>query len=103
MYSNEHETGQYIKVSDTESTFNTQVQDVFDSPLSQTHAFVEKAYFKELQEDQTIFKKKNPSLMYSTIKFGTASKALQLILTNAVRIYCIMVNLIIVFLLCLIK
>ena len=25
-------------------TFNSQVQDVFDSPLSQTHAFVEKAY-----------------------------------------------------------
>jgi hypothetical protein len=42
--SNEHETGHYIKVSDTESTFNSQVQDVFDSPLSQTHAFVEKAY-----------------------------------------------------------
>ncbi len=40
--SNEHETGQYINVSDTESTFNTQVQNVFDSPLSQTHAFVEK-------------------------------------------------------------
>jgi hypothetical protein len=53
--SNEHESGQYIKVSDTESTFNTQVQDVFDSPLSQTHAFVEKAYFKEIQQDQTIF------------------------------------------------
>ena len=42
--SNEHESGQYIKVSDTESTFNSQVQNVFDSPLSQTHAFVEKAY-----------------------------------------------------------
>ena len=42
--SNEHESGQYIKISDTESTFNSQVQDVFDSPLSQTHAFVEKAY-----------------------------------------------------------
>jgi hypothetical protein len=26
-----------------------------NSPLSQTHAFVEKAYFKEIQEDQTIF------------------------------------------------
>ena len=52
---NEHESGQYIKISDTESSFNTQVQDVFDSPLSQTHAFVEKAYFDELQPDQTIF------------------------------------------------
>ncbi len=52
---NEHETGQYIKISDTESTFNSQVQEIMNSPLSQTHAFVEKAYFKELQEDQTIF------------------------------------------------
>ncbi len=28
---------------------------MFDSPLSQTHAFAEKAYFKELQQDQEIF------------------------------------------------
>jgi hypothetical protein len=42
--SNEHESGQYIKVSDTESTFNTQVQDILDSALSQTYAFVVKAY-----------------------------------------------------------
>jgi hypothetical protein len=41
---NEHESYQYIKLSDTESTMNIQVQDVFDSPWSQTHAFVEKAY-----------------------------------------------------------
>jgi len=53
--SNEHETGQYIKINDTESTFNKQVQDVFDSPLSQTHAFVEKVYYKELQQDQKIY------------------------------------------------
>ena len=39
---NEHETGQYIKISDTESTFNSQVQEIINSPLSQTHAFVEK-------------------------------------------------------------
>ena len=42
---NEHESGQYIKISDTESSFNTQVQDILDSPLSQTHAFVEKSLF----------------------------------------------------------
>ena len=53
--SNEHESGQYIKVSDTESTFNTQVQDVMTSSLSQTHAFVEKAYYNELQADQIVF------------------------------------------------
>jgi hypothetical protein len=50
---NEHERGQYIKVSETESTFNSQVQEVLNSPLSQAHAFVEKTYFKELKEDQT--------------------------------------------------
>ncbi len=75
---NEHENGPYIKISDTESSFNTQVQNVFESVLSQTHAFVETAYFKELQQDQ---------------------KYIQLILTNAVRIYCIMKNMIFVFLL----
>jgi len=53
--SNEHESGQYIKVSDTESTFNTQVQEVMTSSLSQTHAFVEKAYYNEIQADQIIF------------------------------------------------
>ncbi len=81
--------------------------------MSQTHAFVEKVYYDELESDKTIFTKKSGS-MYSTIGSGTASQAtpqgrhqtkqyLQLILTNAVRIYYIMVNLIIVFLLYLIK
>ncbi len=45
----EHESGQYIKIIDTESSFDKQVQDVFDSPLSQTQTLVKKAYFKELQ------------------------------------------------------
>ena len=31
---NEHETGQYIKISDTESTFNSQIQEIINSPLS---------------------------------------------------------------------
>ncbi len=48
--SSEHETGQYIKINDTESTFNTQAHEIMNSPLSQTHAFVEKAYFKELEK-----------------------------------------------------
>ena len=30
---NEHETGQYIKISDTDSTFNSQVQEVMNSSL----------------------------------------------------------------------
>ncbi len=47
--SNEHETGQDIEINDTESTFNKQVQEVFDSRLSQTHEFVEKAYCKQVK------------------------------------------------------
>ncbi len=53
--SNEPETGQYIKISDTESTFNSQVHEIMNSPLSQTHAFVEKVYYDELESDKTIF------------------------------------------------
>ena len=57
--SSEHETGQYhdIKINDTDSTFNTQVHEMMNIPLSQTHAFVEKAYFKELEEDKVIYEK----------------------------------------------
>jgi hypothetical protein len=64
--------GQYIKVSDTESTFNTQLQNVFDSPLRQTHAFVEKAYkidkpsnFVNLNQDynRQFYKKFNMSIL----------------------------------------
>ncbi len=36
----------------SEKTCHMQVQEMFDSPFSQTHAFVEKAYFKELEEDK---------------------------------------------------
>ncbi len=80
--SNEHETGQYIKVNDTESTFNKQTREVFDSSLSQTHAFVEKVYFKEVEEDK---------IMY-TIDINKCRK----------NIY-IMVNIVIVYLLYLIR
>ena len=43
--SSEHETGQYIKINDTNSTFNTQVHEIMNSPLSQTHAFCRKGLF----------------------------------------------------------
>jgi hypothetical protein len=39
--SNEHETGEYIKIIDSESSFNNHIQSVMDSPLAQTHAFIE--------------------------------------------------------------
>jgi 5-methylcytosine-specific restriction enzyme A len=38
---NEHEQGQYVKFSDTESCFNNTVQEIMNSPLSHTYAFVE--------------------------------------------------------------
>ena len=80
--SNEHESGQYIEINDTESTFNTQVQEIMTSPLSETHAFVEKAYFKKLEEDKIIY---------------------SIDINNVERIYYIMVIMIIVFLLYLIR
>ncbi len=51
----EHGSGQYIKISDSECTFNALVQEVLISPLNQTHGFVDKAYFNEIQQDQIIF------------------------------------------------
>ena len=38
---NEHENGEYIKIIDSESTFNKHVQTIIDSPLAQTNAFIE--------------------------------------------------------------
>ncbi len=38
--SNEHETGEYIKIIDSKSSFNIHIQSVMDS-LAQTHAFIE--------------------------------------------------------------
>jgi hypothetical protein len=43
----EHESGKYIRINDAESSYNTQVQEIMNSPLSQSHAFVEKAYFND--------------------------------------------------------
>ncbi len=53
--SGEHESGKYIKINDSESSYNSQVQEIMDSPLSHTQTFVEKAYFKELEEDKIIY------------------------------------------------
>ena len=38
---NEQENGQFVKFSDTESCFNSNVQDIMNSQLSQSYAFVE--------------------------------------------------------------
>ena len=39
--SDEHESGEYIKIIDSESSFNNHIQTVIDSQLAQTHAFIE--------------------------------------------------------------
>ncbi len=38
---NEQENGQYVKFTDTESSFNEKVQDVMNGVLSSSSAFVE--------------------------------------------------------------
>ena len=38
---NEHENGEYIKIIDSESSFNNHTQSVMGSPLAETHAFIE--------------------------------------------------------------
>ena len=38
---NEHENGEYIKVVDSESTFNNNIRAIIDSNLAQSHAFIE--------------------------------------------------------------
>ena len=78
--SNEQEDGTYIRVKDSESSFNSQVQSIMDSNLSQTHAFVEPLYFDKLEEDR----------QYTLLT-----------LISAERIYYIMDNMIIQFLQCL--
>ncbi len=38
---NEQENGQYVKFTDTESSFNEKVQDIMNGVLSSSYAFVE--------------------------------------------------------------
>ena len=52
--SDKHESGEYIKIIDSESSFNNHVQSVIDSPLAQTHAFIEKI-IKDVVENRKIF------------------------------------------------
>ncbi len=52
---NEQEDGTYIRVKDSESSFNLQMQSIMDSSLSQTHAFVEPINFDEVNNDKTIY------------------------------------------------
>ena len=51
---NEHENGEYIKIIDSESTFNKHVQSIIDSPLAQTNAFIE-CLVKDVDVKRKIF------------------------------------------------
>ena len=53
--SSEHEQGQYIKPKETASFFNSEVRDIMNSDLSQQHAFIEKAYYGEVDKDKKLF------------------------------------------------
>ena len=50
---NEQENGQFVKFSETESTFNNQVQEIMSSNLSSSFAFVERLHKTHMEE--TIF------------------------------------------------
>jgi hypothetical protein len=53
--SSEHEQGQYIKPKETASFFNSEVRDIMNSDLAQQHAFVEKAYYDEVDINKKLF------------------------------------------------
>ncbi len=47
---NEQENGQYVKFTDTESSFNEKVQEITNSVLSSSYAFVEQLEKKHMDE-----------------------------------------------------
>ena len=47
---NEQENGQFVKFSETESTFNNQVQEIMSSKLSTSLAFVERLHKTHMEE-----------------------------------------------------
>ena len=51
---NEHENGEYIKIIDSESSFNNHIQSVMSSPLAETHAFIE-TIIKDIDDERKIF------------------------------------------------
>ena len=52
---NEHEDGSFIRINDTESSFNSSVQEVIDSPNAQIHAFVQPIYYDTVDSNKTIY------------------------------------------------
>ena len=52
---NEHEDGSFVRINDTESCFNSNVQEIIDSPNAQIHAFVQPIYYDKVQSDKMIY------------------------------------------------
>ena len=52
---NEHEDGSFVRINDTESCFNSNVQEIIDSPNAQIHAFVQPIYYDKVQSDKSIY------------------------------------------------
>jgi len=50
---NEQETGQFVRFTDTESAFNEKVQEIMNSVLSSSYAFVEQV--QQTHMDEKIF------------------------------------------------
>ena len=50
---NEQETGQFVKFTDTESAFNDKVQEIMNSTLTSSYAFVEQ--LEQTHMDEKIF------------------------------------------------
>ena len=51
----EHEDGSYMRINDTESSYNSSVQSVMDSQLSFSHAFIEPIIYDPLKIYHSIF------------------------------------------------
>ncbi len=49
--SNEHGSWEYVKIIDAESSFNYHIQSVIDTPLDQTHTFIETIAHPNIERD----------------------------------------------------
>ncbi len=54
MTRNEHDNGEYVKVIDSESTFNNNIRTIIDSNLVQSHALIE-TIVKDVNKKRKVF------------------------------------------------
>ena len=53
--SSEHENGEYIKIIDSESSYNNNVQSVMNTHLAETHAFIENIILEVVPKNKKLF------------------------------------------------